>query len=307
MSKLSTPGLLTAMPSAIVGDDRDLVGCPPRARRGRRRRWRPARRSPGSSRPSRAARCLTALATPEMRPPPPIGTITVSTSGTWSRISSPSVPWPATTSAWSNGGMRIAPVVRRTPRRRAAVSSTVWPRSTTSAPYSRVAWSLGRATPDRHEDRGLDAELAGRERDTLRVVARGGGDDAARLLLVGQLAPAGCTRRGSCTSRCAAGSRTSGTPASRAPPRGSARSPSASARRRRDTIVAGRLDLVEGRPAKVGESSRQRSHALSLLAAVFRKPMLVGNADPVGDAAERSARWRSVAVVARSLAATPAM
>ena len=39
---------------------------------------------------------------------------------------------------------------------------------------------------ERHEDRGRDAELLRRERDALRVVAGGCGDDAARALLGGQ-------------------------------------------------------------------------------------------------------------------------
>jgi hypothetical protein len=45
---------------------------------------------------------------------------------------------------------------------------------------------LGQCYPDGHEDRRLDAQLARRERDALSVVSGRGGDDAARLLLVGQ-------------------------------------------------------------------------------------------------------------------------
>ena len=40
---------------------------------------------------------LTAAAIPETRPPPPTGTSTTSVSGASSRISSPTVPWPAMT------------------------------------------------------------------------------------------------------------------------------------------------------------------------------------------------------------------
>ena len=42
--------------------------------------------------------CLAAVATPEIRPPPPIGTGRTSRSGTSSSISSATVPWPAITS-----------------------------------------------------------------------------------------------------------------------------------------------------------------------------------------------------------------
>ena len=41
----------------------------------------------------------TAAAIPAARPPPPTGTAMVLTSGHCSRISIPTVPWPATTSA----------------------------------------------------------------------------------------------------------------------------------------------------------------------------------------------------------------
>ncbi len=50
---------------------------------------------------------LTAFATvamPEISPPPPIGTTSVSIAGTSSSISSATVPWPAMISASSYGG-----------------------------------------------------------------------------------------------------------------------------------------------------------------------------------------------------------
>ena len=53
--------------------------------------WTPTTRTLGE-------RWCRAVATPEMRPPPPTGTITVSASGQSSAISSPTVPWPAMTS-----------------------------------------------------------------------------------------------------------------------------------------------------------------------------------------------------------------
>ena len=46
---------------------------------------------------------LTAIETPEIRPPPPIGTTTTSTSGQSWTISRPRVPWPAISCSSSNG------------------------------------------------------------------------------------------------------------------------------------------------------------------------------------------------------------
>jgi hypothetical protein len=52
---------------------------------------------------------LAAIAMPAINPPPPIGTTIVSTSGTSSMISSPSVPWPAITAASSNACTNAMP------------------------------------------------------------------------------------------------------------------------------------------------------------------------------------------------------
>ena len=48
-------------------------------------------------------RARTAVASPAIRPPPPMATRMVSTPAMSSRISSPSVPWPATTSGSAKG------------------------------------------------------------------------------------------------------------------------------------------------------------------------------------------------------------
>ena len=47
---------------------------------------------------------------PDTRPPPPTGTTIVSTSGTASSISKPTVPCPAMILASSNAGTNVAPV-----------------------------------------------------------------------------------------------------------------------------------------------------------------------------------------------------
>ncbi len=87
---------------------------------------RPPRRRRGSSAAARAARARS----PAARPPPPTGMSTVSTSGSCSASSSPSVPCPAITCSSSKACTKVAPVCarrararrrarRRSPRRRA--------------------------------------------------------------------------------------------------------------------------------------------------------------------------------------------
>src|SRR5882762_22138 len=70
--------------------------------------------------------------TPEIKPPPPTGTTTVSTSGSCSTISSATVAWPATMSAWSNGGTMARPS-------RAAISSALMRRSSEVRPASTTS------------------------------------------------------------------------------------------------------------------------------------------------------------------------
>ena len=53
---------------------------------------------------------LARRAMPLMSPPPPTATTIVSTSGQASRISRPTVPPPAITSAWLYGETKVAPV-----------------------------------------------------------------------------------------------------------------------------------------------------------------------------------------------------
>ena len=77
---------------------------------------------------------LTAIATPLMSPPPPMGTTTCSTSGSCSRISRPMVPCPAITQGSLKGWAKVYPCscVRRSASR--AASSYTPGTSTTSAP-----------------------------------------------------------------------------------------------------------------------------------------------------------------------------
>ena len=65
--------------------------------------------------------------------------------------------------------------------------STSWPLQHDVGAVLARRLQLGQGDPDGHEDRRGDAELARGERDALGVVAGRGRDDAARLLVVGQL------------------------------------------------------------------------------------------------------------------------
>ena len=105
MSQQISPGLLTAMPSAIVAPSWTRTGCPAASEAGTAAAasaCTPTTRTGGSA-------SLTATAIPDARPPPPTGTVIVRTSGHSSMISRPRVPWPATTSGWSNGWMNTEP------------------------------------------------------------------------------------------------------------------------------------------------------------------------------------------------------
>ena len=131
------------MPSAIVSMRRSGTGWPASSEPG-------YAAAPSACTPitrTSGLASLTASATPESKPPPPVHTRTVRTSGHCSRISSPTVPCPATMSGWSNGWMSTAPVSSAKALARASASSIVWPPSCTVAPYPRVAVTLGSAAP----------------------------------------------------------------------------------------------------------------------------------------------------------------
>ena len=86
------PGILTRTPSASVRAGSMAVVSPliARAIESTPSTWAPTTRTPCD---------FSASATPDARPPPPIGTIT--TSGVYGAISMPIVPWPAITSGSS--------------------------------------------------------------------------------------------------------------------------------------------------------------------------------------------------------------
>src|SRR6267143_4181680 len=75
---------------------------------------------------------------PEMRPPPPTGTITESKSSIWFAISSPHVPCPAIMSGSLKGWTSVAPVLLTISLAFASRSVVYFPYLIASAPYSMM-------------------------------------------------------------------------------------------------------------------------------------------------------------------------
>ena len=96
------PGTLTRTPSAseLAGAISRTSPLIARAMESTPSTWAPTTRTRWPPKPWLPDRVDSARATPEARPPPPIGTIT--TSGAYGAISMPMVPWPAITSGSSN-------------------------------------------------------------------------------------------------------------------------------------------------------------------------------------------------------------
>ena len=129
-----------------------------------------------------------AIDTPDISPPPPIGTTIVSRSGASSSISSADRPR-------AGDDLRIVERRgRRHSRSRAPArapwryaSSTMLPWSTTVAPWPCGLRHLHRRRRLRHDDDRRNAEPLGVIGDRLRVIAGRCRDHAARALFVGQL------------------------------------------------------------------------------------------------------------------------
>ncbi len=141
--KGTSPGRPTLIPSAIVIGSSIEIGCPALSEGGYAAA--PSACTPMTRTSGRSA--FTATATPAARPPPPIPTRMVRTSGHCSRISRPTVPWPAMMSRWSKGWMNTAPVRSAYSWAARKVSSTTCPCRRTSAPYSWVAATFGSGAP----------------------------------------------------------------------------------------------------------------------------------------------------------------
>mmetsp|Transcript_6678 Transcript_6678/g.16148 ORF Transcript_6678/g.16148 Transcript_6678/m.16148 type:complete len:361 (-) Transcript_6678:144-1226(-) len=76
-------------------------------------------------------------AMPAISPPPPTGTNTASTSSHCRKISNPTVPCPAITAGWSNGGTNTFPVASATRSASFFAASKLSPCSTTRTPRRR--------------------------------------------------------------------------------------------------------------------------------------------------------------------------
>ena len=130
---------------------------------------------------------FTAIDTPEMRPPPPIGTTTASTSGQSCTISRPNVPCPAISCSSSNGCTYVSPSVANELLR---LLVRLVPDVAVQHDFGAVALrggDLGRRRVRGHADDRANAVDLRRERDALRVIAGRRADDAASLLLLGHL------------------------------------------------------------------------------------------------------------------------
>jgi hypothetical protein len=174
-----SPGQPTAMPSAIVVISASGTGRP--AASDGRKVSAPAACAATTRACGRSA--LTATAIPATSPPPPVHTTTVLTSGHCSTSSSPTVPCPATTSAWSKGWMSTGPGLRREVLRvhqRLVDGAAGVPDLRAVRPGGR---HLGQRRGRGHEDGRRAVQQGGGQRHPLRVVARAGRHDAAGPLL----------------------------------------------------------------------------------------------------------------------------
>jgi hypothetical protein len=141
--RVSSPGRLTAIPSAIVSALSTPTGSPRRSDSGKAATLSTC--TPTTSTWGRAD--LTAIATPLASPPPPTGTTTLARSGMSSSSSSPSVPWPAMTSVSSKGCTNAMPASSARARAAATQSSTELPAVCTIAPCAAQPSALAIDAP----------------------------------------------------------------------------------------------------------------------------------------------------------------
>jgi hypothetical protein len=172
----SAPGLLTAMPSAMV-----LAPCGVRAagdgvhRAGKARRLHADHADAGLERLGRRGHAADQAAAAN-------GTTSVSRSGCSASISSASVPWPAMMASSSNGCTKVSPCSRASACVRAGGVERVAVQDHFGAEAAR-ARHLHAGGEARHDDDGADAQALRMKRHALRVVAGAHGHHAARALL----------------------------------------------------------------------------------------------------------------------------
>ena len=136
----------------------------------------PTTRTEGAA-PARAA------ATPDTRPPPPTGTSTTSTSGTCSRISSATVPWPAMMAGSSKGWTKVRPSALLQAPRLGVGLVVVGALQDDAGAVPPGVGDLEERRRLRHHDGGRDAQPAGVVGHRLGVVAGARRHEAARPLL----------------------------------------------------------------------------------------------------------------------------
>ena len=179
---VSSPGCLTAMPSAIVFP----VGAWP-ANGAHAAAWTPTMRG------ARAAARRARARRPAASPPPPIGhDDRLDLGASCSASSSPSVPWPARTSGSSKAWTKVSPASTPLLRRGDGVVEAVAREHDLGAvALRRLDLRGGRVLG--HEDGRAHAGLARRPGDGLAVVAGARRDDAGRALGIRRGARCGCS------------------------------------------------------------------------------------------------------------------
>ena len=156
--------------------------CAPRASRCKERRRPPARPPRAPS----AARRPPPGAIPPARPPPPSGTTTSRVSGACRASSSPTVPWPATTSGWSKAWISRRPRSRESRRGLGLGLVVAAVHEGHLAAVLAHRGHLGERRPLRHHEQRRRAGRACGEGHRLGVVTGAGGHDAGRELRVGE-------------------------------------------------------------------------------------------------------------------------
>jgi hypothetical protein len=123
-----------------------------------------------------------AEAMPQQRPPPPYGTMTVSTSGRSSTISRAIVPFPAITAESLNGWTKTP---SRAPWRRVRKTSSHCAKGTpTTGAEARERFRLRGRRSVRHDDRARDTHATGDPCDALPHVPRARRPDAGCELIL---------------------------------------------------------------------------------------------------------------------------
>ena len=138
--KIVSPGVFTAVPSAIVLTPFNVTGCP--AFKDSWRQFAPAGSTPMTL--IFGFNILARVETPVESPPPPTGTKIISTVGSSFTISIAIEPWPVATSKSSKGWTKVYPCSAANSFAFSQASSYTLPWRTTSAPSSFVRFTFNK-------------------------------------------------------------------------------------------------------------------------------------------------------------------